>query len=62
MRLVVDLTRNDDDQVRGAVTGEAGEGAVAFSGWLEFIRVLEAFTEEPPASDAGRDHSRREES
>jgi hypothetical protein len=54
VRLVVDVSAGDDDQVRGEVSTENCGTTVHFSGWLEFVRVLEAFTAESPGQPGGR--------
>jgi hypothetical protein len=39
-RYLLDIGRDDDDRITGHVT-RAGQAPVAFSGWLELLRLLE---------------------
>ena len=39
-RYLLDIGRDDEDRIIGQVT-RAGEAPVAFSGWLELLRLLE---------------------
>ncbi len=44
MRLVVDMVPIGNHQIAGEVTCEGLAVPMAFSGWLEFLRVLEDLT------------------
>ncbi len=51
MRYVIDLDHDGDGHARGTVTDGGGAAPVAFSGWLELLRLLEAASWPPPVSD-----------
>ena len=44
VRLVVDVNLGEGYEVEGQVRGDGCDVVVPFSGWLDFVRVLEAFT------------------
>lgn len=53
-RYLLDIGRDDDDRVAGMLA-RAGETPVAFSGWLELLRLLEDRAELASADDGRAD-------
>ncbi|HKH06012.1 MAG TPA: hypothetical protein VKA65_12660 [Acidimicrobiales bacterium] len=53
-RYLLDIGRDDDDRVAGMLS-RAGETPVAFSGWLELLRLLEDRAELASADDGRAD-------
>jgi hypothetical protein len=53
-RFLLDIGRDDDDRVAGMLA-RAGETPVAFSGWLELLRLLEDHAELASADDGRAD-------
>ncbi len=52
MQLIVDIDTIDHNQVEGQVRCETIGASMAFSGWLDFIRVLEVALGAPAESQS----------
>ena len=51
MQLIVDMVPAGDHQVEGQVSSKDIQTPMAFSGWLDFIRVIEAMLAPPERDD-----------